>query len=72
MDAILDAYKAFCCWHLAENVKKKFSKKVQYTFQKLVYVQTSRQQASALEKFKEVGGEVSIYIYLTIIYIVIL
>jgi hypothetical protein len=32
MDAILDAYGAFCCWHLAENIKKKFGQKARHSF----------------------------------------
>ena len=72
MEAIPDAYRAFCCWHLAENIKTKFGQKARHSFWKLVYVQTPGQWVSALEKFEEAGGKVSINIYLLVICIMIL
>jgi hypothetical protein len=38
--SLLGAWYAYCCWHLAENVKKKFGQKVWQEFWKLVYAQT--------------------------------
>jgi transposase-like protein len=38
MDAILNAYRAFCCWHLAKNIQQKFGLKAKQAFWKLVYV----------------------------------
>lgn len=36
---IPNAHLAFCCWHLAENVKKHYGTKARDAFWKLVYVQ---------------------------------
>jgi hypothetical protein len=62
MDTIPNTYRAFCYWHIAENIKKKFGQKARYTFWKLVYVQTSGQWVSALKKFKEARGKVNVHI----------
>jgi MULE transposase domain len=71
-EALPMASQAFCAWHLAENIKKKFGQKARHAFWKLVYVQTLGQWVSALEKFEEAGGKVRRYILLTLIFIVTL
>jgi hypothetical protein len=68
IDAIPDAYRAFCCWHLAKNVQQKFGLKAKQAFWKLVYVQTQGQWDHAIEKFRIAGGQVSIYLYLIVIH----
>ena len=35
---IPSASLAYCAWHLAENIKKKFGQKARHSFWKLVYV----------------------------------
>jgi hypothetical protein len=56
--ALPGAWYSYCAWHLAENIKKKFSQKVRHAFWKLVYVQTLGQWTYALEKFEEAGGKI--------------
>jgi hypothetical protein len=60
--ALPGASHAFCAWHLAENVKRKFGQKARHAFWKLVYVQTPGQWTYALEKFEEAGGKVRRFI----------
>jgi hypothetical protein len=38
IDAIPNAYCAFCYWHLARNIQKKFGLRAKQAFWKLVYV----------------------------------
>jgi MULE transposase domain len=71
IEAIPNVYRAFCCWHLAKNVKKKFGQTARKEFWGLVYVQTESQWKTALEKFEEAGGKVSIYLKYTVIFIAI-
>jgi hypothetical protein len=37
--ALPKASYAYCAWHLAENIKRKFGQKARHAFWKLVYVQ---------------------------------
>ena len=56
--AIPGASPAYCAWHLAENIKKKFGQKARHSFWKLVYIQSQGQWDAALAKFEEVAGKV--------------
>jgi hypothetical protein len=56
--AIPSASPAYCAWHLAENIKKKFGQKARHSFWKLVYVQSQGQWDAALAQFEEVAGKV--------------
>jgi hypothetical protein len=64
IDAIPDAYWAFCCWHLAKNVQQKFGLQAKQAFWKLVYVQTQGQWDVAIKKFRVAGGQVREFFHL--------
>jgi hypothetical protein len=62
--ALPSASYAYCAWHLAENIKRKYGQKAQHEFWKLVYGQTQGQWDYALAKFEEARGKVRKYFFL--------